>query len=152
VKKTDFQKLKVGQRVTVTGEYDGYTFDQEIGTVVPTEFISPLIRFDTWSHGHGAGQREWHFGEEGVRTFNITVIPEWSVDPIKPVKPAPKKRPHGKQEYKGNGKHEWETVTGTTVRLRVPGGWLYGKRLGHGGAVLAYTTFVPVPEAVGYAV
>jgi hypothetical protein len=89
VKKTDFQKLKVGQRVTVTGEYDGYTFDQEIGTVVPTEFISPLIRFDTWSHGHGAGQREWHFGEEGVRTFNITVIPEWSVA-IKPVKPLPR--------------------------------------------------------------
>jgi hypothetical protein len=60
---------------------------------------------------------------------------------------APKKKrkaPHGPQEYKGNGKHEWEDVTGCTMRLRVPGGWLY--------SCGDSSTFVPVPEAVGYAV
>jgi hypothetical protein len=58
-----------------------------------------------------------------------------------------RKAPHGPQEYKGNGKHEWEQVTGCNWRLRVPGGWLYRT---HAGA--DSTTFVPTPAAVGYAV
>ena len=62
---------------------------------------------------------------------------------------ADKKRPHGAQEYKGNGEHSWEPVgdhMNYTFRLRVPGGWLY--RYAHEGAM----TFVPVPEVVGYKV
>jgi hypothetical protein len=56
------------------------------------------------------------------------------------------KRPHGPQEYKGNGNHDWEEVTEDTLRLRVPGGWLYKDR--------SYTcmTFVPVPQTVGYVI
>jgi hypothetical protein len=60
--------------------------------------------------------------------------------------PTKKKRPHGAQEYKGNGNHEWEDVVGFTSRLRVPGGWLY--RDGPSETMC----FVPVPEVVGYAV
>lgn len=66
-----------------------------------------------------------------------------------------KRRPKGAQEYKGNGKHEWEFVIDcdetetVTERLRVPGGWLYRDRTDdETGAA----TFVPVPDAVGYAV
>ena len=57
---------------------------------------------------------------------------------------APRARPKGSQEYKGNGKHDWEPVSTGTARLRVPGGWLYHTMDG--------TVFVPVPEVVGYAV
>lgn len=60
-----------------------------------------------------------------------------------------RKRPHGAQEYKGNGEHEWEPVTDGTERLRVPGGWLYTVSFDDGDAT---TAFVPVPTAVGYAV
>jgi hypothetical protein len=55
-----------------------------------------------------------------------------------------RKAPHGPQEYKGNGKHQWEQVDPYTSRLRVPSGWLYE----HGCTI----TFVPLPAAVGYAV
>jgi hypothetical protein len=53
--------------------------------------------------------------------------------------------------YKGNGNHEWEEVCDgsigmwRTVRLRVPGGFLY--LYGDGVPV-----FVPMPDVVGYAV
>jgi hypothetical protein len=64
-----------------------------------------------------------------------------------PYKGEPKKAPHGAQEYRGNGKHAWETVeiddVPFTRRLRVPGGWLY--KSGGNGLV-----FVPVPDVVGY--
>jgi hypothetical protein len=58
-------------------------------------------------------------------------------------------RPHGDQEYLGNGEHEWEEVCvsnndGTTWRLRVPGGWIYDTPRG--------SVFVPMPEVVGYAI
>jgi hypothetical protein len=54
--------------------------------------------------------------------------------------------PHGDQEYRGNGKHEWESVdkSGYTQRLRVPGGWLYRD------GISMTTVFVPVPQVVGY--
>jgi hypothetical protein len=70
-------------------------------------------------------------------------------------KAAKTKRPHGPQEYKGNGKHEWEFVTDdfdtgvVTTRLRVPGGWLYRD---YGDTDTSHPVFVPVPEAVGYVV
>jgi hypothetical protein len=63
--------------------------------------------------------------------------------------PAPavrrRKSPSGDQQYRGNGSHKWEGVTTGTDRLRVPGGWLY--RFNNQAV-----TFVPVPDAVGYAV
>lgn len=67
---------------------------------------------------------------------------------------APKRRPHGPQEYKGNGKHDWEDVVKgdddklSVVRLRVPGGWLYGTNADDDGSM----TFVPMPDTVGYGV
>ncbi len=59
-----------------------------------------------------------------------------------------RKRPRGAQQYKGNGKHEWEYAAYGTYRLRVPGCWIY--RAGY-----EYNTsavFVPSPNAVGYAI
>ncbi len=53
--------------------------------------------------------------------------------------------PNGAQKYRGNGKHEWERVVSGTRRLRVPGGFIYQT-----GA--KFTTFVPMPDVVGYAV
>lgn len=69
--------------------------------------------------------------------------------PAVPPVLARKRRPRGAQEYKGNGNHAWEPVAEKLERVRVPGGWLYRSHDEHGpmGA-----TFVPVPDAVGYAV
>lgn len=63
-----------------------------------------------------------------------------------------KKKPS--QEYKGNGKHKWEAVVFdgedfevcNTMRLRVPGGWLY--KNDYASAM----TFVPMPEVVKHKV
>lgn len=73
--------------------------------------------------------------------------------------------PNGAQAYKGNGKHKWELVSsdekeyGHTYRLRVPGGWLYRtvttlpSLVGDEAEPIAVAqSFVPVPNAVGYAV
>ena len=65
-----------------------------------------------------------------------------------PAKAKSTYRPHGPQEYRGNGKHSWERVYDSAMevpvkRLRVPGGWLY-KTEGHA------PVFVPLPEVVGY--
>jgi hypothetical protein len=53
--------------------------------------------------------------------------------------------PNGKEKYLGNGKHEFEHVTGSVSRLRVPGGWIYNVDDGD-------SVFVPLPSALGYAV
>lgn len=61
--------------------------------------------------------------------------------------------PNGPQKYLGAQNHTWEDVIPSedandrddvVDRLRVPGGWLY-----RNGARMV---FVPMPEAVGYAV
>lgn len=66
------------------------------------------------------------------------------------------------QEYRGNGKHEFEFVledaTTFTQRLRVPGGWLYQistdlGALGEGQPEFyVNTVFVPMPEVVKHKV
>lgn len=66
-----------------------------------------------------------------------------------------KKSPNGPQAYKGNGKHDWETVVEgdedddvvSILRLRVPGGWLYSS-----DDDACPMTFVPTPAVVGYAI
>lgn len=50
------------------------------------------------------------------------------------------------QKYLGNGEHTWESVCSNTMRLRVPGGWLYGNSYYRG------MTFVPMPEVVKHKV
>jgi hypothetical protein len=146
--KKAFFKLKDGDRVAVTGKQDGKVFIGQIGTIIKgpwdTEF-SRTVRFDTWKQGHGKENREWQFSDFDRKHFDI--IPYVEPQP----EPKPKKRPHGAQEYKGNGKHAWEKVTGETMRLRVPGGWLYGEYSRRIDRVVN-STFVPVPQAVGYAV
>jgi hypothetical protein len=64
------------------------------------------------------------------------------------VQPKPKAVKKPTQEYKGNGKHGWETVTSDTMRLRVPGGWLYSFETDSAHGV----TFVPMPEVVKHAI
>ena len=71
------------------------------------------------------------------------------------------------QEYRGNGKHEWEKVVSKaspdgyhhTQRLRVPGGWLYQTSMlvdltdqGDGVLNTLNTVFVPMPEVVKHEV
>lgn len=78
------------------------------------------------------------------REMGLVATP--SCDPVK-------KAPNGPQAYKGNGKHDWETVVEgdevedvvEVIRLRVPGGWLYSTDLDE-----APMTFVPTPAIVGY--
>jgi hypothetical protein len=141
MKKTAFNKLKVGDRVLVSGSQDTKELFAEPGVLVDHDsgagFV--LVKFDTWAEGHGEGDHEWYFYDFDAKCFTITVD--------KPEKPKATKRPHGAQEYKGNGKHAWEYVTKQTERLRVPGGWLYRDSANAGA-----TVFVPVPEVVGYAV
>jgi hypothetical protein len=150
MQKKAFEVLKTGDRVAVTGSQDGQKFEFEVGTVVTSSYPAStrLIRFDTWSDGHGPGNHEWLFEASNHKAFAITVVQK---APEPKAEPKPKKRPHGAQEYKGNGKHAWEKVTGGTMRLRVPGGWLYGEYSSRVDRVMT-STFVPVPQAVGYAV
>lgn len=147
--KKAFDALKAGDRVAVTGTQDGNKFEFEVGTVGgPSPNVDShtrRIRFDKWAEGHGPDRHEWCFYDADRKNFTITPFVE------KKPEPKPRKRPHGAQEYKGNGKHKWETVTGETMRLRVPGGWLYGEYSRRIDRVVN-STFVPVPQAVGYAV
>lgn len=69
------------------------------------------------------------------------------------------------QEYRGNGHHEWEPVTSLmhelgvhqTLRLRVPGGWLYQSSIYMNlpqteEHFTCDTVFVPMPAVVKHAV
>jgi len=71
------------------------------------------------------------------------------------------------QEYRGNGAHQWEVVDtdineeqrrgDQTMRLRVPGGWLYRNAvsvgLSDGGVIMNHNTvFVPMPAVVKHEV
>lgn len=156
MKKADFNKLKTGYRVSVTGTQDGRKFTNETGTVVgATTGDVRLVRFDGWNAGHSGAADDgntshWFLENHNARRLTITVLASPATAPVIPEARKAKKRPHGAQEYKGNGKHSWEVVTEQTVRLRVPGGWLYGRRVG--SSVLAHRVFVPVPQAVGYSV
>jgi hypothetical protein len=148
--KIAFKRLKVGQRVYVVGSCDGKSFDGEVGTIVEghhDDSYERLVRFDTWSDGHGVGGREWGFYDTDVKDFSIRNHVDPKPEPVVVKKKAPK----GPQQYRGNGKHAWERVTGETMRLRVPGGWLYGEYSRRIDRVVN-STFVPVPQAVGYAV
>jgi hypothetical protein len=151
LKKT-FAALTAGDRVVVTGTQSEAKFEFEVGTVVrPSPSDGPhirRIRFDTWSDGHGVGDHEWCFYDYNARALAITPFVETKKVVEEPKK---KKAPKGPQQYKGNGKHAWERVTADTMRLRVPGGWLYGE-YSHRLSRVTNSTFVPVPQAVGYAV
>lgn len=140
----EYDKLKVGDRVTVTGEQDGEIFDNHTGVLVADFHYPVYVEFDKFKYS------KWGFDRAEVRNFNITVIPE-APKVETTVLPPKKKTPKGAQVYKGNGKHTWEKSTDNTYRLRVPGGWLYGTKTDF-GIVVRGMTFVPVPTAVGYAV
>lgn len=86
----------------------------------------------------------WRFNDTTVHADDAKALRDALIAVYPLEAPKKPKRPHGAQEYKGNGKHDWEPVIGETERLRVPGGWLYQGKYD--------TVFVPVPEAVGYVV
>jgi hypothetical protein len=140
VNKEDLKALTKGQLVKVKGNQDGKRFSNEPGVVTDRNDNYVTVRFDEWTEGHGTGGREWNFFVEDVADYNII--------PQKPK--ADKKRPRGPQEYRGNGKHEWEDVTDGTRRLRVPGGWLYV--YDESGVSAPTMGFVPTPEVVGYVI
>lgn len=83
--------------------------------------------------------------------FTYDMVQKVRADASKPNPARGRRAPKGPQAYKGNGNHKWELVAAgddgtqpsSIYRLRVPGGWLYGKRIGS-------LTFVAMPEIVGY--
>ncbi len=84
--------------------------------------------------------------------FNARSTPPTSLPARLPPLPT---QPHGPQEYRGSGKHTWEKVGLTKmIRLRVPGGWLYGEGIGNKFTgqleLVGETTFVEMPACVGY--
>lgn len=115
-----------------------------------------------------------HLTRDNAREFYDAIGAEMGfvsapvVDPApEPVDPAPepvakKRSPNGAQAYKGNGNHKWEAVTedpkgaGATYRLRVAGGFVYrtvSYAAPNSPVVAAQsTTFVPMPDVVGYAI
>ena len=117
-----------------------------------------LVQFDS-IEGHGGGVRYrtgcWYFrsGPLTAADADAKFLTRGRIRaPRSDIGSSHKKpaAPHGSQEYKGNGKHSWETVTlakGEEMkRLRVPGGWLYAD------AGVITMCFVPVPSVVGYKV
>lgn len=121
------KKFKVGKRARVNAPDSRYHgMEVTVADDDGTEFLPVVIRTDT-------GETNRYEREE------LEVIEK------------KRKAPKGPQAYKGNGKHEWEPVTGSTWRLRVPSGWLYTES-NDGVAWLAAATFVPMPQAVGYKV
>ena len=100
-------------------------------------------RFVVRCSGHTVGNAFFNLSVPGAKELRDALI---SLFPLKPKFTRIDAAPKGAQEYKGNGKHEWERVEkdGVTDRLRVPGGWLY--RDGFHNTV----SFVPMPDVVGY--
>jgi hypothetical protein len=132
------KKFKVGDRVRVITKKYGEDQYGDVGVVeeLRGEPCLPVsVRFDELRKQNCATNSYEH---EDLEAF-----------------PVKKKTPKGPQAYKGNEKHEWEVVACDdilefgTYRLRVPGGWLYGTSTVDG---MDTVTFVPLPEAVGYAV
>lgn len=127
----------------------------------------PGGKISIFDRSYGLGGNCIMLSEDNALALGRDLVERLS--PVAPKVPAqtvvaPKARPHGAQEYRGNGKHKWELVTSNqdaarvtgsmTTRLRVPGGWLYQTGSIVGGKLTGAPTsvFVPVPDAVGYAV
>jgi hypothetical protein len=121
----------------------------------PTEFL--FATYNTENHLNIYVNGKSHTIDPDTARKLRDLFNEMYPVPAPAAKPEPttvRKRPRGSQEYKGNGKHAWETVhegeSGAsqfrTFRLRVPGGWLY--RYDEQGTI----TFVPAPEVIGYAI
>ena len=105
-----------------------------------------FVRFTVDCPGRTIGSAQFNLsvsGAEALRDVLSSLFPVKNEVTDKPV--TAYASPHGAQEYKGNGKHDWEEVGDSNVRrLRVPGGWLY--RIGF----TASSVFVPLPDVVGY--
>jgi hypothetical protein len=127
----------VGDAVISSG--DNYT-ESLIGTVVEVGASMCLVQFPSWNKGHNGDTSDGSTDKWWVDNEHLSKVC------VEKKNEKKKKAPKGKQEYKGNGKHSWETVVDTVSRLRVPGGWLYRDDRNMA------TVFVPVPQAVGYAV
>lgn len=101
--KTAFNRLKVGDRVTVTGLQDDQLFFNEPGVIVKNLHHGDDARrvmFDTsWAKGHGDERRCWNFLDIDVKGFEITVE--------KPKKANPKAAPKRAHSIRGkqNGRH-----------------------------------------------
>lgn len=135
-------KFKVGDEVECWSTLADDNPNGLKGTVVAVEDGQVEVAFPGWTEGHSGkaseGNDRWYFWPDNSN---------WDEEYIKLVeKPKKAKASKAKQTYKGNGKHTWELVIEGTVRLRVPGGWLYRDTFVGG------TTFVPVPEVVGHVI
>jgi Neuraminidase (sialidase) len=136
-----YSEFPVGAEVVVTAvTYGGQ--DVEVGkkgvVVKSDQDGRALVKFSDCSEWGYANT--WYFDDDGI-DGSIELVAKSKVAVEKK-----KKAPKGPQAYKGNGKHSWETVVENVQRLRVPGGWLYRDDRNMA------TVFVPVPQAVGYAV
>lgn len=142
--------LKIGDNVTVNTSYpkdldhDKKTHIGMTGVVQAGPFDSSFhVQFASGGWGNG------RIGSDHLWSIDSKYLTK--VAAAKPAKVAAPKKPT--QEYRGNGKHAWETVvegadfatSPKVTRLRVPGGWLYKPR-GSAGS------FVPMPEVVKHKV
>lgn len=149
--------FKVGDKV-ISDASKYYWHSGREGEVVKGDISSCVcVRFKDYRGGEGhkgtgaAGlknSQHWYFGHYSGCDASVELL---SLVPATAVKAKTRAAPHGKQEYRGNGKHEWEKVadaastqTSDTVRLRVPGGWVYKAGIG--------VAFVPTPAVIGYKV
>lgn len=141
---------------TVRGEDGAYTkFFQVEGPAAISERKWCDIRINTEHSGNYVGT----LSRAQAEALTDEIRSYFGIDRYDEACPRtpPRKAPKGPQVYRGNGKHSMELVYGDLHRLRVPGGWLYfdtyvDKDEGKFGSreLCGATTFVPVPEVVGY--
>lgn len=153
--------FKVGDKVISDASKDYWHSGREGEVVNGLVSSMVLVRFKDYRGGRGhSGANEfgsnntqhWNFAKEASSDDALLTLLEPVIATAMEVKAAKTRAaPHGKQEYRGNGKHEWEKVadaastqTSDTVRLRVPGGWVYKAGIG--------VAFVPTPAVIGYKV
>lgn len=97
----------------------------------------------TWSDGSKLTRKRSYTPRQDINEVKAQLVRLEAEQAARNLTKAP---PNGKEKYLGNGNHDWEPVTETVSRLRVPGGWIY--LTNEVGTVV----FVPLPSVLGYAV
>lgn len=134
-------KQSLNQVVAVQREQDNFTL--KLATVSPADYVNIIIE----RKGVSGRSSNDTMTADTARKLRDALIEMY---PLPTPAPAPveekRKAPRGAQAYRGNGNHDWEVVAEDTLRLRVPGGWIYSDNTN------SSFVFVPMAEVVGYAI
>lgn len=126
-------------------DYRGVEHGVRVGTMSAGTYCN-LIASERPRGTNGYGRVSYNitFSPETIKALGRQIA-ELYPDDFKTAEPE-----HKSQEYRGNGKHDWEVVVPGedegVERLRVPGGWLYRDN------ATREVTFVPMPEVVKHKV